>query len=187
VISHEQERRKYQRMWTEVHGYRQNSPGQNLVPLFTAHSGAEPGDSVLDAGCGTGRAGDALAKAGFKVTLLDICPEAVESDLPFIETNLWALPTRLYQFDWIFCCDVLEHIPPEHIDKTLNNIAAMGTKGAFFQIALHTDGFGDMIGERLHLTVMPDVWWAKKLYERWHVNGIQFEPGPRMIAFLRTA
>jgi len=167
----DQEREKYRRMWTEVPGYRSNSPGERLVPVFVKQAEWEKGDTLIDLGCGTGRAGLELSNLGFNVTLLDITKSAIDPEaqsLPFIEYCLWE-PTTL-KFAWVYCCDVLEHIPPEHVDAVLDNIAAIAQKGAFLQIALWPEVFGKQIGETLHLTVEPDEWWLEKLRQRWLID-----------------
>jgi SAM-dependent methyltransferase len=165
----EAERRKYERMWTEVPAYRNDSPGERLVDYFLKHADYEPGDTLIDLGCGTGRAGLALYNRGLDVTLYDISAKAVDADIarlefPFIEHCVW-LDDDTDPADWVYCCDVLEHIPPEHIDKSLAVIRRLALKGAFLQIAMFHDGFGARIGERLHLTVENQDWWLKKLAE----------------------
>ena len=84
------EREKYARMWAEP-TYRQWSPGEASVEKFLSGVRWAPGDTVVDLGCGTGRAGLALAAKGLGVVLVDCCQEAVEfkaRDLPFLEMNL---------------------------------------------------------------------------------------------------
>lgn len=191
MITEDQEREKYEKIW-QVAGYRQNSPGENLVPLFLEKCPWQPCDRVIDLGCGTGRAGKALAAQGLKVTLLDITTNALDRDatiidLPFLNGNVWDLPFYGRPWDWIFSSDVLEHIPPEHVDKALDCMARTTGKGGFLQIACHPDGFGDVIGEKLHLTVQPFDWWEKKLRQRWEVKEIIAQPGPRMVAILGKA
>lgn len=167
MISVADEQTKYRRMWTEVPGYRSTSPGENLVPMFLEQADWKPSDTLIDLGCGPGRAGLALSKAGLDVSLLDITETSRDSDpairkLPFVEACLWS--HRVWpDFDWAYCCDVLEHIPPERVDGVLRNIAAMIRKGAFLQIALWSDGWGNKIQETLHLTVESAEWWQAKI------------------------
>jgi len=169
----EAERIKYQRMWTEVPGYRTNSPGERLVDTFLSLAQWGKGDELIDCGSGTGRAAKKLSEAGLDVTMLDITPDATDPDinLPFVEACLWDMPDLLaWTIDWVYCCDVLEHIPTEHVDAVLDNLATMTGYGAFLQIALFNDGFGQMIGETLHLTVKPTEWWMEKINKRWEVK-----------------
>lgn len=159
-------------MWTEVPGYRMQSPGQTLVPTFLERALWKSGDTLVDLGCGPGRAGLELSKAGLNVTLLDITKKAVDSEhfgaLPFIEACLWEIDGPS-SWDWLFCCDVLEHIPPEHVDKVLDNMQVMTAKGAFMNIALWQEHWGSKIGETLHLSIESPHWWAGKVEQRWPI------------------
>ena len=166
----EAERDKYSRMWAHE-AYRRSSPGERSATHFRSRIAPARGDTVIDLGCGTGRGGAALAAKGFNVTLFDLVPSAVDEgvSLPFIEGNLWDLPV-LPVFDWIFCTDVLEHIPPEHVDAALKGMAKITGKGGFLTIAHFQDGFGNVIGERLHLTVEPPDWWRPRIEKFWHIQ-----------------
>lgn len=183
------EREKYERIWSHKE-YRANSPGERLVPYFLKHVPAKPGESIIDLGCGTGRAGAELARHGFQVWLFDHV-NAVEPsiDLRFIQGTLWEIPEILkfdwcpivIQYDWFYCCDVLEHIPTEKVDAVLDNIAALTTKGGFFQIALFPD---EWFGEVLHLTVESQDWWARKLADRWQTVEISSPEKRRIVAIV---
>lgn len=166
------EQLKYRRMWTEVPGYRSTSPGEKLVSHFLRLSQWQPGDTLIDVGCGPGRASVALSEAGLAVTQLDITAASRDPGcrgLPFIEACLWE-PAIEDEWDWVYCCDVLEHIPPDHVEASLDNLAKMTGFGAFMQIALFPEAFGRHIGEVLHLTVESDEWWKAKILERWNCN-----------------
>lgn len=191
MITPEQEQNKYHRMWTEVPSYRSNSPGEKLVEKFFSIADWKPGDTLIDLGCGPGRASIALADRGFKVTMLDITDDCLDKSvrvtagsvgIPFIEQNLWDVYLSVHgRFDWLYCCDVLEHIPPEHVDATLNNLQAMTGKGGFLQIALWDDSYGNKIGETLHLTVKPVEWWREKIESRWNIKVCELSEDQRLI------
>lgn len=167
VLEHERE--KYRKMWAFPQ-YRTYSPGEEGVSWFLEHIVSRPGDDLIDLGCGTGRAGRALADKGFNVTLLDFCFEAVDvSGLIFINANLWDLPRELPTFDWIYCADVLEHIPPEFVGATLQNMARITGQGGYLQIATGPDGCGSLIDETLHLTVQPAAWWHTQVSKYWDI------------------
>lgn len=156
------EREKYERMWG-LAAYRSTSPGARVVANFIDMVEPEAGASIVDCGCGTGRAGVKLARAGFDVVLVDFagnCRDAEAEGLPFVEADLSeAIPV---QADYAFCADVMEHIPPEQIDAVLANLFACAPR-VFLQISTVDDCCGKLIGERLHLSVHPHAWWREKL------------------------
>lgn len=162
------EKNKYQRMWGHRE-YGSHSPGEGAVWDFLKGCPWRPNDTVIDLGAGTGRAAAALAAQGLKVKLVDCCPEANQTDLPCQEVILWDLPSSLPRYDWIFCVDVLEHIPPEYVGSTLDHFKAITIKGGYLQICLVPDGCGALIGEKLHLTVQPETWWAAQVTARWPI------------------
>ena len=181
------ERTKYHRMWTEVPRYRSHSPGEVLTSHFVRHAtGLIQGDSIIDLGCGPGRASALLSEGGFNVTQLDITeasldPAVRQKNIPFVEACLWELPEDLPVFDWLYCCDVLEHIPTDKVDAVLDGMAAITGKGAFLQIALFAEVFGRYIAATLHLTVKPAGWWQEKILQRWHCEKFDIA-GNRLVA-----
>lgn len=165
----ETERVKYIRMWSEVPDYRLFSPGEALVADFIRDNAgtALDGDTLLDVGCGTGRAAQKLRDAGMEVCGLDIAKNCLDSGvlIPLIVTTAW--DKRLPLVDWVYCTDVMEHIPPDRVEETLDNLRRITIKGAYFQIATKPDSYGARIGETLHLTLHEPSWWYEQLKARW--------------------
>jgi SAM-dependent methyltransferase len=131
----------------------------------------ERGEVVLDAGCGTAREALKLKNAGLNVVCLDFVDARIGDArlMNYIDVCLWEAK-GLPKFDWVFCCDVAEHLPTEHVDQSLDNLQRATRMGGLLQIALFNDGFGKYIGETLHLTVKPAEWWDEKIKKRWHVT-----------------
>ncbi len=149
---------KYRQLWA-MPAYRDLAPGEMAVAHFVEIATA--GSTVIDLGCGTGRAGKALSDAGFKVTLVDFTENSRDEgiNLPFVQADLTEpLPVSA---DYGFCTDVMEHIPPNDIDTVIGNIMAVCGE-SFFQICLIPDNFGEVIGQKLHLSVFPYDWWLNK-------------------------
>lgn len=165
------ERDKYTRIWQNP-AYHAMSPGQQLVPMFQDiikdHSYRFQGSiSVMDIGAGAGAASRALKDAGFDVSAFDLTSEAWDhDDIPLTTGSVWkdlAGPPRLC--DYAYCCDMMEHIPPQFVALSVRNILSVAVHGAFFSISFVPDHFGASIGEPLHLTVQPFTWWRDTLRE----------------------
>ena len=157
------ERAKYRACWADPR-YRVYSPGEQMLPLFRRMVRKRTG-TLLDLGCGTGRAGVALAELGFTVTLADFVDTSRDEgvELPFRRINIFGRWPR-GRWDWVYCCDVLEHLPPERQRAALGNIAAHAGQ-AFFSIHFGADNFGAVVGHPLHLTIRPFAWWREFLRE----------------------
>lgn len=169
----ESERAKYKKVWSHsvvVQGgrrivpYAHHSPGANAVPQFLTWARPNPGSTVLDFGCGTGKASLRMAgDGGLRPRLQDFVDARVDEArcFPFFQRCLWDLPVE--RCDYLFCADVMEHIPEPAVDMTLRLAAAATEHLAWFQISLRPDDMGQMVGETLHVTVRRAGWWIDRL------------------------
>jgi 2-polyprenyl-3-methyl-5-hydroxy-6-metoxy-1,4-benzoquinol methylase len=164
------ERATYAQMWA-LDAYATHAPGERYLPIFLdmAHPGA--GAAVLDAGTGSGKGGLALQQAGFDVRLCDLTPAGLVDEaraLPFFEQVLWEpLALRRYLFgrkvDWVYCTDVLEHIPTAFTMLVVSRLLEVARHGVFLSVSLQPDVFGAWVGTALHQTVQPFLWWKTQL------------------------
>ena len=164
------EQRKYEEVWKHD-AYRAHAPGEHLVDEFMLRCKPLPGDTILDFGCGTGRAAMRLAKANphFNVVGLDFAagsldPEVAEGvargAMKFHVTDLTkSIP---YAGRLGLCTDVMEHVPEPDVKNTLQNILS-AAQVVFFQVCTAPDHMGALIGETLHVTVKPHAWWREQL------------------------
>ena len=156
------EQSKYAAVWEHA-VYRHVSPGAWAVPQFLEVANPRKGETLRDLGCGTGRAGVALADVGLEVTQYDLVPNCRDEEaqsLPFVQHDLTQPIAGLA--DYAYCCDVLEHIATEDVPRVLRNVVTAGRR-AFLQISCVPDHMGALIGEPLHLTVENAAWWQAQL------------------------
>jgi SAM-dependent methyltransferase len=170
------ETEKYADVWQALPQYATYSPGAELLPLFLQMVGESRG-TVLDAGTGSGKGALALSAAGFDVTCCDVTAAGLVPEaqmLPFYVTSLWhdlwpvargaGHPGRT-RFDYVYCTDVLEHIPPQFTMLAIDQMLRVAQKGLFLGISLRADEFGTWVGQPLHQTVQSFTWWRDSLKE----------------------
>jgi hypothetical protein len=165
------ERAKYEKMWA-LPQYRVVAPGEGVAMLFLEQAKPKTGSEVLDFGAGTGRGALMLALlGGCKVHMLDFAKNCLDEEVrQALTTQAHALKFTLHDLykpspisaPYGYCTDVMEHIPPEYVDRVLQNIL-QAAQHVFFQISCVEDACGSLIGESLHLTVKPFDWWLQKL------------------------
>lgn len=177
------EQETYSDIW-QVPSYNDFSPGEVYAPVFLDIAKPAPSSLILDAGCGAGRGALALRAAGMRVALMDITSaglsEEIRSEFPFFENSLWA--ARLHtlapraqkfyggsavsmKFDYVYSCDVFEHLPKEFTMLALSNLLSIASRGVFLSIAMTPDNFGVWVGKPLHQTVESFVWWRDHIKE----------------------
>lgn len=175
------ERAKYQAMWGRKE-YRERSPGQRFVSscmgVFRSWHTDGIAPSVIDYGCGTGRATIDFARAGYLSVGVDITANALEERVPFVEACLWALPDSLGPSMFAFCADVMEHLPEPHICNVLQSIRMRTSTLGCFLISWGEDDCGKLIGQELHITKRPSEWWREQ-FRRTGWELISHGPGDR--------
>lgn len=160
-----QEYEKYERMWTQE-AYRNMSPGEGLVGLFLEKMqpvGTISG-TVIDFGCGTGRAALRLNELGINVVLVDFVENSRDEParhLPFVKHDITQPLPKVMRFSNGLCTDVMEHIEPDKVSQTIQNIMTVADS-VMFQISTIPDKMGALIGQTLHLTVKPASWWKEQ-------------------------
>jgi len=174
----------YERCYESI-TYRQTAPGLGMIGKFLEMADHFQTQTLIDYGCGTGRAGRKLSKAGLNVTMIDFAQNCLDEkvkeatkdndSLRFILHDLTKplIPDVLEAASHFgFCCDFMEHIPEEDVDAVLDIILST-SKHVFFQIACVPDNHGtrpEIAGEEdrvdLHCCVHNYLWWQKKFVER---------------------
>lgn len=178
------EKSKYDVIWRDFPSYRDCSPGEDFVPFFFDgfRGDMRAGQTLIDFGCGTARVAKSFLTKGLNTTLVDISPYALDQEvrnlltlfsnqIHFVQACLWQLPKELKSAYWIYCCDVLEHIPEDCLDSVLRQIEERMRFGGYMSICLKEDLSGKAVGQPLHLTVKNRDWWEKKLAKYFWIVG----------------
>lgn len=164
------EQKKYIKCW-EVDDYRKVAPGERLVDLFLETADPKEGVTIVDWGCGTGRASKKLYEAGLDVTMVDFAFNCLDDEVKalaedndrmrFMEHDLNKRITLPSQYG--FCTDVMEHIPEDEIDAVLDTILD-NSRHVFFQISTSHDVMGNHpdIDEELHVSVHDYQYWIER-------------------------
>lgn len=156
------ERETYEKVW-EIAEYSTESPGVLFLPAFLEMGSPSKEHPILDAGCGAGAGMNALHEQGFRnvygADIVDV-RKGYAADCDFWQTPLWnILPVA----DWVYCCDVLEHVPEEFTMLVIARLLEVSSRGVFLSICLEPDNFGALVGQALHKTVRPFTWWRDRL------------------------
>jgi 2-polyprenyl-3-methyl-5-hydroxy-6-metoxy-1,4-benzoquinol methylase len=162
----ETERATYAEMWASVPAYSVHAPGEHYLKIFQQF--AEPGSTVLDAGTGSGKGANALTAAGFSVMACDVTAAGrggAFQAVPFFDACLWHDLSPWGPFDWVYCTDVLEHIPPQFTMLAIHQMLKVAKEGLFLTVSLVPDAFGVWAGKSLHQSVFPFTWWKEALAE----------------------
>jgi 2-polyprenyl-3-methyl-5-hydroxy-6-metoxy-1,4-benzoquinol methylase len=162
-----QEQETYQTIWA-LDAYAAHSPGEAYVGTFRQLASMRS-RTVLDAGCGAGKGALALKAEGYDVFCADLVDvrQGEALDLPFRSVCLWDdLKVAMgREVDWVYCCDVLEHIPTPFTMLVIHQLLHVARRGVFLSISLQPDVFGAWVGKPLHQTVQSFTAWRDQLSE----------------------
>ena len=126
-----------------------NALYREFLPLFTktAH--------ILDAGCGSGRDALAFLKRGYQVTAFDgserLSRYAVQLTGLQVKTALFDTFQSEVEFDGIWACASLLHVPEKKLPHTLNHLAGFLTDSGYFYCSFKY-GQGESKREGRHFT-----------------------------------
>ena len=181
----ESEQQKYTDMW-EMPEYRKSSPGLRTVGHLIEYAGLIKETSILDVGCGSGQADKVLQQLGFDVTMVDLAANCLNPDVDatkFIVAPADQIPLQ-EKFGIVYCCDMLEHLPPNKIDATLRELQRLGRQ-VFLRIACYPDSREEV---QLHLSIKKPEAWVETLQHyfkltRWKVETVHEQGLPSLLTY----
>jgi len=160
----EHESMKYDLMWMD--GYR--DANWHVLAKAVMRTADAKKHTLVDLGFGKGTAMAFFQSSGFQIEGVDISQYAVErqrfmgrtvyhsslDDLSFFKDD---------QFNVGFCNDVLEHMPPSDVEKSLEEMARVCSDYLFVSVCPRPAHNRSKDGVNLHLTVEPKSWWKEEL------------------------
>lgn len=136
--------------------------GQRLIRVQKDIDAMEPRKTYLDVGCGRGEMVDRARARGIHATGLELVPKLCDGQ-KIIQGSVLELPFPDNAFHYVSCYDMVEHLPPEHVDKALDELFRVCDEILFITTNDKRSHLGDL---ELHLTRRPRAWWDAKIAER---------------------
>ncbi|MEI8350069.1 MAG: methyltransferase domain-containing protein [Candidatus Omnitrophota bacterium] len=166
VNLYHREHEKYSKQWKD--GYQRSACA---VPLgYYIAAKAQKHWKLLDIGCGDGTTINILNRLGFccygtDITLNGLIGKPIytykNTPIPenlITEAPIWNIPCKDDEFDFTFSTDMLEHLPPELINKSIKEIYRISKLKTYHCIA----NFSHILSnQEMHLTIRPFEWWQK--------------------------
>lgn len=153
----EGDRAEYEQMHTIREPYRR------LAECIDATLGAQ---YAIDIGCGVGFVTERLHELGWQIVGCDFSPIARELKAPGFSMHLADVTRRWEsdaQFDVAICTEVAEHVPVEHANTLVDNIA-MTARAMIVFSASDAEWPG-------HVNRQPIAYWHEKFAARgWYVD-----------------
>lgn len=116
----------------------------DTIEQILNRQGLLPGDSLIEMGCGSGHISACLALKGYKVTLVDFSPVALEKakqtfahyqlEGNFVQGDLLELDSNIPMHDYAWNSGVMEHFGDKEIAILMSNIARCAQKGVLYLV-----------------------------------------------------
>jgi len=150
----------YQTMHNNYEAYQKVNQGLTFLTSFFHLSCFEPGNRIIEFGCGNGGLCKVLSRGDLDVTGIDVTSASYTHDgFKFIKHDLVEPLTFLgdNSADACISFDVLEHLKESDAMNMLTEMVRIG-KCVVFSVASHGE-------PPLHLTIESPGWWLDKVIE----------------------
>ncbi|HTY55070.1 MAG TPA: class I SAM-dependent methyltransferase [Candidatus Binataceae bacterium] len=144
--SFESQWQRYQRGEFEhdtLYGADADAELKTALDAFGASAGTVAGSWILDAGCGSGRLGNSLARLGANVVSVDLADTIRllarrnrQPNLHYLQADLMFPPLEANIFDRVWSAGVLHHIADPH--RAFDRLAALVRPGGTLSIWLYS-------------------------------------------------
>ena len=119
----------------------------------------KPGARILDAGCGSGRDIKTFSEMGFEVEAFDASAELVDRAKQLtgkhVEVMHFQEVTAVEQYDGIWCCASLLHVPEEELPEVMRLLARALKPGGFWYMSFKY-GRGERVKDGRQFTDMDE-------------------------------
>lgn len=165
---------KYSKLWRDSY---KDAHWERLANRLARE--AVKGESVIDFGFGRGAAldffeGNGLVVAGVDVSSFAVAQQRMGNRRVFHASLDDMAEVPADAFDFGFCNDVLEHLPPESVERALLEIGRICRKKLFASVCPTASHHLSPTGENLHLTVRSENWWKEQLEKLGSVIKLRF-------------
>jgi ubiquinone/menaquinone biosynthesis C-methylase UbiE len=141
--------------------------GQRLLRVQKDIAKMESGKTYLDVGCGRGEMVKLANSRGVTACGLELVPKLCDG-VTIKQGSVLDIGYADKTFDYVSCYDMIEHLPPEYVDKALDELFRVTANTLYITTNDKRSHLGDL---ELHLTRRPRPWWTEKLVERARVRG----------------
>jgi len=132
--------------------------------------------NILDAGCGRQGFAKFMKEQAPNLVIVGVDISVYIADTAehckVYQASLDELPFEDQNFDCVFSCDVLEHIPEKRVPGALKELYRVLKPGGLWAFSIGTGPSGNKgpAGENLHLTQKNPGWWQKQLADQGYNN-----------------
>jgi len=154
----------YRNLYNQLH--KDEAYGKVIDQGSGSESLIDFGCSVLNVGCGRTDWNVRVQRLRRvqRIQAVDISDIAVayqiNKGIICIRGEVQNIPFPDNEFDIVVCFDVLEHIPPQDIDRSIKELMRVASKKVIACMGFKTTYAGPR-GERLHLTEKDKPWWIQ--------------------------